>query len=111
MSANTLSASTSTGMYVTSNIAKLYQVYSQGFSDSTEVVELRSDLAQIPQSTESVVIAMPKNQKLAMLKTLWSSIKPKVILQLEPGEIRRINDKLIVEKASNERILLYEVID
>jgi len=50
-------------------------------------------------------------EREATLRTIWSLIKPKIILSLKPGEIRRINDRLIVEKISDGRILLYEVID
>ena len=94
-----------------STISELQQVYSQGFSDSTELVELKNDVTQIPRLTEVVVVLMLRYIMFAMLRTLWSSIKPKVALSLKLGEIRRISDKLIVEKTSDGKIVLYEVIE
>ena len=45
------------------------------------------------------------------LKKLWKSIEPKLVLTLKPGEIRRIDDKLIVEKTPDGRIVFYEVVE
>lgn len=44
------------------------------------------------------------------VKTLWEQIKPKVIT-LKPGELKKLSDKLIVEKTIDGRIILYEVIE
>ena len=41
---------------------------------------------------------------------MWKSIKPKHIV-LKPGEVRKLSDDLIVEKTSDGRIVLYEVVD
>jgi len=91
--------------------AKPYQVYTQGFSDSTEAVELRIDTTQNLQPIEVATIVLLKALKLAMLRIIWASTKPSAVFTLKPGEIRRIDDRLIVEKTADGRILLYEVVD
>jgi len=74
-------------------------------------VELRIDTTQNLQLIEVATIVLLKSMRFTMLRTIWALTKPKIILSLKPGEIRRIDDRLIVEKTSDGRILLYEVID
>ena len=48
-----------------------------------------------------------KTEIIKMLK----SIEPKVTLTLKPGEIKRLDDNLIVEKTVDGKIVFYEIIN
>jgi len=106
-SVSTVNSSMSYGSAQTMSILELRRIHSQGFSDSTEIAELRNDLTQVPQALEVVISTV----RSLMLKVLWRSIKPKGVLTLRPGEVRKIGDNLLVEKTSDGRIILYEVVE
>jgi len=52
-----------------------------------------------------------KITRLAVLRILWVLTKPKAVLSLKPGEIKKVDDKLIAEKTSDGKIVLYEVVE
>ena len=91
-------------------VQSLQGVRGQGFSDGTEASGLRSDLTQFPQATEAVVF-IGKPLMLALARVLWKSIKPRGVLSLRPGEIKRVSGNLLAEKTSDGRIILYEVVE
>jgi len=107
---NTVDSSMSYGLTQEVPVSELQRISSQGFSDDTGVAELRIDLTQILQTPEAVMLNV-KRLMLVLVSILWKSIKPKEIISLRPGEIRRVSDKLLVEKTSDGKIILYEVID
>jgi len=111
VSAGTTNASTFIGANFAPSAVNLHQTYVQEFGDTSEPVELRVDATPGPRLSESVTVALLKSVRLEMLRTIWASTKPSAVLTLKPGEIRRISDRLIVEKTADGRILLYEVID
>lgn len=84
-------------------IPELQSIHYQGFSDSAELSDIKSDITQIPQ------IARPS--VLTFMKFLWELIKPKEVLSLKPCEIKKISNNLLVEKTSDGRIILYEIIE
>lgn len=45
------------------------------------------------------------------IKSVWKTIKPNVVLHIEPGEVRKISHNLLVEKTYDNRIILYEIIE
>ena len=42
---------------------------------------------------------------------LLRELQPTAVVRLKPGEVRRVSENLLVEKTSDGRIVLYEVID
>jgi len=111
MSVGSLITSASIEVSSTLYPVKLYQIYGQSLSDSSETFMLKVDMTQLYPVGEAVMIAILRDLKLAMLRTLWALIMPKAVVSLKPGEIKKINDKLIVEKTSDGKIVLYEVIE
>jgi len=110
MTVSTSYTPTSVGTFTVLDTAIPHQIYGRELSDSTEMIELRVDTTQIPRPAETITLVMLKSLMFTMLKTLWSSTKPNVI-SLKPGEVRRVDDRLIVEKTGDGRIILYEVVD
>jgi hypothetical protein len=46
-----------------------------------------------------------------LLRLLLKVVKPSVIIQLKPGAVERIDEKLLVEKTRDGRIIIYEIVD
>lgn len=44
-----------------------------------------------------------------LIRIIWKFVRPKAVLTLKPGEVRKLNDELIVEKTPDGRIIIYEV--
>jgi len=91
-------------------VTELQGIYAQGFSDSTEIAELRNDLTQVPRTSEVVIFTL-RSLMSVLARILWKLITPKVVLSLKPGEVRRISVDLLVEKTKDGRIILYEVLE
>ena len=86
-------------------IDAFYRVHGQEFSDNTGIVEVGSDVSQF------LTVAVNLRIKLfEILRVLWPLVEPEYI-QLKPGEIKKIGDKYIVEKTSDGKIVLYEIVD
>ena len=47
--------------------------------------------------------------RLMLIKIIWKFVRPKAVLTLKPGEMKRLDDRLVVEKTLDGRIVLYEV--
>lgn len=91
-------------------VLELQRIPSQSFSDSNEVIELRNDLTHVYRLSEEVV-PITRLLILSLVKVLWRSIRPKMILSLKPGEVKKISGNLLVEKTIDGKIVLYEVIE
>jgi len=89
-------------------IDAFYRVHGQEFSDNTEIVEVGSDVSQFLTS-EKVAVNL-RSKLFEILKVLWPLVEPEYVL-LKPGEIKKIDDKYIVEKTSDGKIVLYEITD
>ncbi|RLG77600.1 MAG: hypothetical protein DRO14_02095 [Thermoprotei archaeon] len=89
-------------------VLELQRIPSQSFSDSNEVVELRNDLTHVYRLSEEVV-PITRLLILSLVKVLWKSIRPKIVLSLRPGEVKKISGNLLVEKTIDGKIILYEV--
>lgn len=107
---NTVDSTMSYGPIREAPVLNLQSIHAQGFSDTTEVLEVRSDTTQIIRAPEAT-IPITKLLTLTLVRFLWKSIKPREVLSLKPGEIRKISDNLLVEKTNDGRIVLYEVIE
>jgi len=59
-----------------------------------------------------VVQSYPEPEPISLEKAreLMEKMKPTIEIKLEPGSIKRINDKLIVEKTKDGEIIIYEVL-
>ena len=93
-----------------SSVEKLQDIGGQLFGDSTELTGQGSDATQILQFPEITMTTMRALVE-SLIKALWRSIGPRRALSLRPGEIRRLNSNLLVEKTLDGKIILYEVIE
>jgi len=85
-------------------IDAFYKVHGQEFSDNAEIAEVGSDVSQF------LTVAVPRSKLFEILRVLWPLVEPEYAL-LKPGEIKKIGDKYIVEKTSDGKIVLYEIVD
>jgi len=90
-------------------IDAFYRVHCQEFSDNTGIAEVGSDVSQIPLPSEREAVKL-RGKSFEILKVLWPLVEPEYVL-LKPGEIKKIGDKYIVEKTSDGKIVLYEIVD
>ncbi len=86
---------------------ELEDIRSKIYIDTTKTYEEESDITAYYLGDVMSLSIISEH----ILRLLFKVIKPSVIIQLRPGAVEKIDEKLIVEKTRDRRIIIYEVIE